>query len=180
MKRAVKGSWWQSSWPYEKGVRLIYGDPYCLLCVVDRFGKPGRKWLELPLYPPDGASHWQLIEWGSEMLLRKDSQAKAVDTSSATLIDVKAQKQWPTLWSYMTQSRWDDDTPRATSGLTIFVQDGLFKVLLKENEQSLCLWAAGIGLYPALDAIEAALCTPAPDWRTDRRAGGGVAKKGRK
>lgn len=114
------------------------------------------------------------------MLLRKDAIQRPADPAAVTLVDVKAQKSWPTLWAYMTQLRWEDDTPREPSGLTLFVQDGMFKVLLKDNATSCVLWSAGTSFFGALDAIEAALAVPQPDWRMDRRAGGGVAKKGKK
>jgi len=171
---------WKRSWMYERGARLYWGDPHCLVCLVDRFGKPSSWCSSLPLHPEAEANPWELVEGAVEMLLKKDEAARAATAGAVTLVDVKMQKAQPTLWLYLTQSQWEDGSPRATSGLTVFVQDGLFKGLLKENEQSLCLWVAAASFNGLLDALEAALNTPSPDWRVDRRAGGGVAKKPKK
>lgn len=181
MRRGKGGSSKRSRcWWYEKGVRLYYGDPDCIVCVLDWCGRPGRRWMFVPLHPPAGVDHWGAMEGWAQMLLKKELAPKAAENGGAALTDPMFAKKYPTLWLYMTQLKWDDESLRLPSGLTVFVQDGLFKGLLKENNESLCLWVAAPSFFGVLEALEMALNVPQPDWRVDRKAGGGVARKPKK
>lgn len=171
---------YERSWMFEKGLRVYYGDPHCLMVLVDGRGKPGRRWMHLDLRPPDGVEHWVYLEWAAEMMLKKSDIVPLPGEVEITLVDVKFQKAWPTLWVYLTQTKWEDGSPRQPAGIQEFLQDGMFKLLFKENETQRLLWIAGTSYFGAMDALEAALNSPSPDWRIDRRAGGGVAKKGKK
>lgn len=168
------------TWWWEKGVRLYFGDPDCVLCVLDYFGRPGRRWMFVPLDLPTFVDPWGLVEECAEMLLKKELAPRASEAGGSALADPMFAKKYPTLWLYMTQLKWDDESLRLPSGLTVFVQDGLFKGLLKENNEQLCLWVAAPSFFGVLEALEMALNVPQPDWRVDRKAGGGVARKPKK
>lgn len=180
MRRREERSRRSQAWWYQRGVRLYYGDPECVLAVLDYFGRPGPRWMMVPLHPEVGTDPWELVERWSQMLLRKELAPKATENAGASLADPQFAKKYPTLWLYLSQTKWDDETLRLPSGLTVFVSDGLFKGLLKENNEQLCLWVAAPSFFGVLEALEMALNCPAPDWRNDRLKGGGVAKKGRK
>lgn len=84
---------------------------------------------------------------------------------------------YPTLWEHLTQSVWDDGTPRKPSSITIFSDGPVMKCVLKDKEAALCLWLA----CPSMDGLfvlaEAALNDPATVWRLDRVDGQGTAKR---
>ena len=150
------------------------------MVVVDIRGKPGRRWVCLPMWYGTREEVWKTVEEYAMSLLRKGAFTAPAAAAGGTLVDPKFQQSCPVLWQYLTQQTWEDGSPREPSGLTVFVQDGLFKGLLRENTQQLCLWVAATSFFGLLESFERELGKDQPDWRVDRRAGGGVAKKPRR
>lgn len=99
--------------------------------------------------------------------LKNVNAAPKVDKDSPTAAtDKDFAKTHPALVEFMTLRRNDDGTPRQTSSLLIFCEDGVWKACLSERERELTLWAAGDTLAELLEAMEATLQSPAPQWRT--------------
>jgi len=113
------------------------------------------------------------------MLLKKDSLPAAGSGPDAMVADPVFSKKYPTLWAYMSQTKWEDGTDRLPAGIMVFLQDGIFKARFTENETGKLLWIAAPSIFGVLEALEMALNVPQPDWRNDRRAGGGAFKKGK-
>jgi len=110
-------------------------------------------------------------------LLSKADRPSPQAVSAAVLDEAEWAQRWPLLLAYMTQDRWEDGTARATSSLLLFKQDGIIKVMLRDKDTGLCLWAAGNGLFASLNAVEGLLCDPKADWRQDRQEAGQKAKR---
>lgn len=89
-------------------------------------------------------------------------QAQAGDASAR---DQEFQERYPALWEFVSIARNDDGSRRQTSTLLAFVEAGCWKVCLGERESGLSLWAAGETLQDALEALEACLQSPNPQWR---------------
>jgi len=110
-------------------------------------------------------------------MLTKQSCASRVTAGSRSMSDPAAVDETPLLWGYLTQSVWEDGTPRATSSLLLFEQDGFLKLMLRDRENGLCLWVAAPNLSSAFAAVELALSDPTTEWRLDRQAGNDQAKR---
>lgn len=110
-------------------------------------------------------------------MLTKQSCASRVTAGSRSMSDPAAVAETPSLWAYLTQSAWEDGTPRLTSSLLLFEQDGFLKVMLRDRENGLCLWVAAPNLSSAFAAVELALSDPTVEWRLDRQAGHDSAKR---
>ena len=110
-------------------------------------------------------------------MLQKQNRPVPQGSVPGTIVDVKFQKAYPTVWDYVVQSKWDDGTPRETGSIMIFVQDGCFKGMLRDKDAGCVLWVAAPSIFGVLEAMEAAVSSPTADWRMDRQAGGGKAKK---
>lgn len=83
---------------------------------------------------------------------------------------------YTTLWEYLTLSRFEDGSPRKTSSLTVFADDGCLKAVLKDRDASLCLWAAApsmTGLFTLLDSM---LNNPETAWRRDKADAGNTQR----
>lgn len=89
-------------------------------------------------------------------------QAQAGDVSTR---DPEFQERYPAVWEFVSIAKHEDGSRRQTSTLLAFVEAGCWKVCLGERESGLSLWAAGETLLEALEALEACLQSPSPQWR---------------
>lgn len=110
-------------------------------------------------------------------VLTKQSSASRITAGSRSMSDPVAVDATPRLWAYLTQSLWEDGTPRLTSSLLLFEQDGFIKVMLRDRENGLCLWVASPNLSDSFAAVELALSDPTVEWRVDRQAEGQKASR---
>lgn len=87
----------------------------------------------------------------------------------------------PTLYEYMTSTSYDDGSARRTASLTIYLSDGLFKVVMKDNDTSEVCFTSGGTMTEVLCNLESNLSSGNCDWRQDKYAGGqrrgGVGKR---
>jgi len=113
-------------------------------------------------------------------LLRKGDSEGRGPAKVRPLTDPAFANPYPILWSYLTQMKWEDGSPRQTSSLLIFADDGVLKAMLRDREVGLCLWVAGATVQGLWDALEGALTDPRADWRADRKFEGDPAKRQRR
>jgi len=119
-------------------------------------------------------SSWDYVALEAELeegvmskFLKNVNAAPKVDKDSPTAAtDKDFAKAHPALVEFMTLRKMDDGSPRQTSSLLIFCEDGVWKACLSERERELTLWAAGDTVAELLEAMEATLQSPAPQWRT--------------
>jgi hypothetical protein len=83
----------------------------------------------------------------------------------------------PRLFEHLTQTAWPDGTTRQTSSLTIFVDGGQFKAVLKDKDEELCLWMAALAFEDIFVGLELALSDERTVWRLDRAANGGKSSR---
>ena len=84
---------------------------------------------------------------------------------------------YPHLWTFMTQARWEDGTPRLPSPVSIFMQHGKWTACLTEKNWGLILFATADRLEGIWEALDARLSDPKADWRQDRKASGQQARR---
>lgn len=121
-----------------------------------------------------------LVERLATEMLAKKARRTTVDGDAAQMVDEEFQKHYPTLFDYLTQSRWPDGTPRLTSSLLIFTDNGQVKAMLRDKEAGECLWVACPSLWMIFDVFEAKLCDEEADWRVDRQQEGQTAARRKK
>lgn len=74
-------------------------------------------------------------------------------------------RRWPELYHRLVDTEFEGGDPRQTSSLTLFAEDGLFKVCLSEKAEGLVAFCSGDGLFAVLDALEGQLTDGSVDWR---------------
>lgn len=84
---------------------------------------------------------------------------------------------FPHLWSFMTQTRWEDGTARLPSTVSVFLQHGKWTACLTEKNWGLILFATADRLEGLWEALDARLAEPKADWRQDRKVAGQQAKR---
>lgn len=74
-------------------------------------------------------------------------------------------KDFPALWEYMSSGSYPDGSPRQTSSLTVFIEDGLIKLCLSDRDNSQTAWGASDEFEDALLGLEKALAGGVVQWR---------------
>jgi hypothetical protein len=95
-------------------------------------------------------------------------QVKAAQQAQAGVApsrDEEFEGSCPAIWEFVSTAKNEDGTRRQTSTLLAFVEAGCWKLCLSERESGLSLWAAGETFLEALEALEACLQSPSPQWR---------------
>jgi hypothetical protein len=83
----------------------------------------------------------------------------------------------PAIQEYLTEANHDDGSPRETSMLCIFVEDGFVKLSLQDREEGRSMWVSAPSLPEALNALERNLQDGVGEWRLSSR---GASQKGKK
>ncbi len=93
--------------------------------------------------------------------------------------DKELEKLYPIVHGFMTCREGDKKGEfRETASLTLFCEDGMFKVCLSDRESGATLWASSASFQGALDALEATAGKDEPGWRV-RKPGGAKGYKGK-
>lgn len=124
-----------------------------LACVASRRKKPMKR-------------HWR------KPYVKKPIVSEASGGSKLALADEASLKKYPTLVEYLTTLRWEDGTDRKPSSLSIFVEDGAWKVAVNDKDLQRSLYISGETLQDALGSVEKALRGENADWRAWNAAKG--------
>jgi len=77
----------------------------------------------------------------------------------------------PAIWEYLTLAQHDTGTPRETSTLTLFVDEGRLKAVLRDRDACQALFATGPTVEELLASLEGMLTDHLADWRSDKASG---------
>jgi len=162
-------------WIYYYGVRVVEWSEGWIVVRNLRWG--GCQFLGAIDRVPEGIGltneFWHHRAWE---MLKKAEKRRAEINGDAALVAGDYGILYPTLWSYLTQSRWDDGTDRKTSSVTVFCDGGQLKCVLKDKENGLSLWASGVSFESMFAVLEALLNDPTAVWRQDRNETGSSAR----
>jgi len=83
---------------------------------------------------------------------------------------------FPCVLEHLTCTQWTDGSPRITSTMTLFHEEGLWKACLNDRASDRTGWIASDTVQGLVEQLEQALAGDRLDWR--RRVGGkGGARK---
>lgn len=137
-------------------------DESCPQCYSNRKGRsnyPGHRWFRAPPQRRKGLLR---------MALSRPSEPVSAGSSIQPLNDPEFKRRFPTLLEYLTQTTWDDGSPRQTSTLLIFVDDGVLKACLNDRACERALWVASGTLSGAIAELDESLADPHAPWRASR------------
>lgn len=81
-------------------------------------------------------------------------------------------KGLPALCEFLSEGHWDDGSPRVPGSLTLFVDDGLWKVCLSDKDAARVAFVSGQTPTEAFATAEKGLIQGSLDWRAQRVPGG--------
>lgn len=134
-------------------------------------------WAYLDARERPGVTFESLIQEVKIMALnRRTAIVEGADVSDMNP-EPRAVKEVPNVWEYLTSCRYADGSPRETSSISIFCQDGQIRIMLRDRDSQQCLWATADGLFVALKLLDAKLGDEKAEWRQDRFAKGKDGKE---
>ena len=101
-------------------------------------------------------------------MLERKALEKRAGVADTTFADKETQTKYPTLWDYLTQTKWKDGEAREVSTLMVIPEGGVFKGMLRDRAMGVVCWVASPTLSGLFEVLEAALNDPHHEWRLDR------------
>jgi len=99
------------------------------------------------------------------MALRKPRPGEFCGPTDPVFSDNAFSGDYPTLHEYLFCARWPDGTPRATSTLSIFTDNGSMKLVVNDRDNNRSAFFSAETFRDLLDKVEAALSCESADWR---------------
>jgi hypothetical protein len=84
---------------------------------------------------------------------------------------------YPTLWMFLTSTKWADGEPRQVSSVSFFLQHGKWTACLVEKNWGMILFATADRWEDLRESLDARLSDPKADWRLDRKTAGAQARR---
>lgn len=134
----------------------------CPYCRADLEG--GLSGWTQPGYCPRRLERWRMAI--DERLRRKVSPNDPAGTGAAPP-DSDFEKKYPLLWQFLTETRWDEKTPRETGSVLIFVQEGVWKAMVKDKDSGEIAFVSKNTFKTLMEAIERGFVEEKLDWRQD-------------
>ncbi len=93
------------------------------------------------------------------------------------LDDESFRLSYPALHEYLTLDHWDDGTPRRTSTLLTFCEEGQWKACLNDREAERSAWVSAEVFEDVLLALDRRLADGTVEWRRSTGFNGGKSGK---
>lgn len=100
--------------------------------------------------------------------MRKPTVCGPGAVSTVRCVDERFSGQFPEVWHYLSDTAYDDGSPRVVATLLVFTEGPCVKVCLSDRDVARKVFVTADGFYEALEALERALVADAADWRADR------------
>ena len=170
-------------------MRVIVGYP-SYICEVE---EGGRLWLVAYAYRRERVLAAELLrqDWWSWLTTQQRREyamgfferARKTDEAarqSGSLLDEDTRKRFPLLHEVMQARMPDKPGDNARMSLSIFSQEGVWKAILRDKADGLCLWVSSPVLGKLFAVLEASLASEETVWRLDRYSGNGEAARKKK
>lgn len=118
--------------------------------------RPGHRYYISPARPKRRKCWWYM---------KKPVGPKPGAPAESMVLDDLVAKRWPHLGEYLAESAYEDGSPRVTSTLLVFAEDGWWKGCLKDRDNERSLWHSNDTLESLLDGLEELLATGRAEWR---------------
>lgn len=114
--------------------------------------------------------HWM---WERDYVVKKPQKKTASQTLKQIVDDCKTKghplQETPTLVEWLAASEWEDKTPRETSTLLLFVEDGRWKCCFTDRDAEKCVWITCDTLTGLLALLEGDLQDGSGEWREKKK-----------
>lgn len=135
--------------------------------------------------PARSLEHQHSLVMGAvNMAIKRRDAARNGEGASSSPPEPESVKKFPHLVEFLTETKYEDGSERKTGTLFIFVQDGVWKGMVKDPDAGEVLWTTADGLFGLLKVMDGKVSDDKADWRRDRNAAvpahPGPKKRGRR
>lgn len=116
----------------------------------------------------DGWTALRRLEEIMKARLTKPKDAQRKDQAPQELADKAFEGSHPHVFAFMAQTRWEDNTIRETGTLTVFVQDGTWKMAINDRDANRSAFIAAANWTQLLATLEEKLEDGTLDWRAKK------------
>jgi len=148
--------------------------PWIHLCRSTECWCQGRLYGESVLKA--GAGHVAQPDWHSEamgamhMAIRKrDLSSKHIPAKNAWN-DPGDKSDYPNLFAFLTDTKYDDGSPRVPGAVSIFTSQGVLKACINDKDQISTAFVEGATLHELIEWIERAICDDTTEWKVNPNA----------
>lgn len=106
------------------------------------------------------------------MFLKKLDPAANGRTAGGSCHDPEFASTFPGLWEYLSSHTYDDGSPRVSSTLLVFVEDGLVKLCLNDRDQGMVSFLSAPTYAEALLEMDHRVVEGKLEWRLSKMGSG--------
>ena len=99
-------------------------------------------------------------------MIRRPKPGERCGPVEAPFNDANFKKDFPTLHAFLTDTTYDDRSPRTTATLLIFVENGVLRCCVNDRDNNRSVFFTCEEVAGLFMAAENALCSGSADWRT--------------
>lgn len=74
-------------------------------------------------------------------------------------------KSWPTLHAFLTETAWEDGSPRETAKISVWCEGGYWKGAINDQDREMSAYTSKTTFKGVLDSLEKGLVNDTLDWR---------------
>jgi hypothetical protein len=105
-------------------------------------------------------------------LVKRPFSGKAGELPPLPPVDEEFSRLFPNLWAMMSETQWDDGSPRVPSTMYWYMEDGAWVLVFNDKDMRLVSFRRGDTFNDVLLALECALREDRVDWRRDKKDAG--------
>lgn len=105
----------------------------------------------------------------AEMGLKKPNGSTAVKPMPNAWTDQVDKNDNPNLFAFLTDTKYDDGSPRMTGSVSIFTQVGVLKACIADKDNKRIAFVEALSLCELVQMIEDAICNDSTDWKVQQQ-----------
>jgi len=76
---------------------------------------------------------------------------------------------YPTIFGFLTETKYDDGKPRQTGSISIFTQLGVLKASISDKDNGQVAYVEALTLHELIELVERAICDDSTEWKASRK-----------
>ena len=127
--------------------------------------------LSLRSFPEDRALEMTYgdLKREAEKMLKKPTKTSGGVGARVVVSDAVLEERCPTVLQYLQNDTYEDGSPRRTSTITLFVEDGRVKACLNDRDNDRTCFVTAESLLDVLDALEVSVLDEGTVWKEGRK-----------
>lgn len=102
------------------------------------------------------------------MGFKRRDPAKSPDKLANAWDDLVDQKDYPNIFAFLTETKYDDGKPRMTGSFSVWTQQGVLKASINDRDTSNVCYVEAPSLQELIALIEQAICNDGTEWKISR------------